>query len=272
MGSLSSSAAQAGVDGKARGQRERGRLGQAGLREIVQQAGVVLVDGGERVLDVPERGVEDELHDAALLVAEERGERVVGVAVEAVEQANHLGEVGALHVLGGLGGEGFEGRGVGFRVGFDRGGDVLVAKVKNGKGEALRWPVMALAIARGPRQAAAARGVNVVGDAADVEAEEVGLIGKGGEDRADGVVGGDLLQVQLHGGDASSCRSRRRRRRRDRWTWPRPGARETPAPAARPVRRRACSRQLQHARGVGDDLHRLNAARYRRRTSRNWCT
>ncbi len=54
-------AAQAGVDGEARGQSERGRLGQAGLRKIVQQAGVILVDGGERVLDVPERGVENEL-------------------------------------------------------------------------------------------------------------------------------------------------------------------------------------------------------------------
>ena len=45
-------APQAGVDGEARGQRERGRLGQARLRKIVEQAGVVLVDGGERVLDV----------------------------------------------------------------------------------------------------------------------------------------------------------------------------------------------------------------------------
>ena len=129
-------AAQAGVDGEAGGQRERGRLGQTRLREIVQQAGVVLVDGGERVLDVPERGVEDELHDAALLVAEERGERVVGVAVEAVEQANHLRKVGALHLAGGLGGKGFKGGGTGLVVGLDGGGNVLVAEVENGKREA----------------------------------------------------------------------------------------------------------------------------------------
>ncbi len=115
MGSLFEHAAQAGVDGEAGSQSERGRLGQACLRKIVEQAGVVLVDGGERVLDVPERGVEDESDDAALLVSEERGERVVGVAVEAVEQANHLGKVGALHVSGGLGGKSFECGGVGVR-------------------------------------------------------------------------------------------------------------------------------------------------------------
>ena len=103
MGSDFKRAAQAGIDGETGGQRERGRLGQAGLGKIVQQAGVILVDGGERVLDVPERGVEDELHDAALLVCEERSERVVGLAVVSVEQANDLGKFRALHVVRGLG-------------------------------------------------------------------------------------------------------------------------------------------------------------------------
>ncbi len=110
------------------------------------------------------------LHDAALLVAEERGERVVGVAVEAVEQANHLREVGALHVVGGLGGEGFEGGGIGVAVGLDRGGDVLVAEVENRKREALRVAGDGAGDMRAAqREAAAARGVNLVGDAADCD-------------------------------------------------------------------------------------------------------
>ena len=46
-------AAKAGVDGKAGGESKRGRLGQTRLREVMEQAGVVLVDGGERALDVP---------------------------------------------------------------------------------------------------------------------------------------------------------------------------------------------------------------------------
>ena len=59
---------------------------------------MILVDGGERVLDVPQRGVEDELNDAALLVGEERGERVVDVAVIAIEEADDLGKIGAQHL------------------------------------------------------------------------------------------------------------------------------------------------------------------------------
>ena len=47
-------AAQTGVDGKTRGEGECRGLGQAGLGEIMEQAGVVLVDGGEGILDIPE--------------------------------------------------------------------------------------------------------------------------------------------------------------------------------------------------------------------------
>ncbi len=52
------------------------------------------------------------------------------------------------------------------------------------------------------RKPSAAGGMNVVGNAADVVAEEVRFIGKRGEDGADGVVGGNLLEVQLLGVDA----------------------------------------------------------------------
>jgi len=126
-------APQAGIDGEASSKSERRRLGQACLRQIMQQAGVVLVNSRERVLDVRERGVEDEPHNAPLLVGEERGDRVVGVAVEAVERANHLREVGALHLAGCIGGKGFESRSIGSAVALYRRGDVLVAEVEHRK-------------------------------------------------------------------------------------------------------------------------------------------
>ena len=103
----------------------------------MEQAGVVLVDGGEGVLDVPEGGVENEVDDTPLLVGEERSERVVNVAVVAIEKADDAWEVSALHLVGGLPGEIFKACGVGIRVGLDGGGDVLVAEVEDGKGEGL---------------------------------------------------------------------------------------------------------------------------------------
>ena len=153
-------AAEAGVDGEARGQGERRRLGQAGLREIVKQAGVILVDGGERVLDVPKGGVEDQLDDAALLVAEKRGEGVVDASILAIKQANDLREAGALHMLFRLRGEGLEGRGIGVGVGFYRSGNVLVAEVEHGKGEALLMAGNGAGdVGAAQRKAAAAGGV-----------------------------------------------------------------------------------------------------------------
>ena len=61
-------APQPGIDGEACGQRERRRLGQSRLRKVMEKAGVVLIDRGHRILDVPERRVENELHNAPLLV------------------------------------------------------------------------------------------------------------------------------------------------------------------------------------------------------------
>ena len=54
------------------------------------------------LLDIPQRGVEDELNDAALFVREQRGKRVVHVAVVGIEQADDLGEVGAQDLVRGL--------------------------------------------------------------------------------------------------------------------------------------------------------------------------
>jgi hypothetical protein len=55
--------------------------------------------------------------------------------------------------------------------------------VEHGKGEALRVAGDGAGDMRAAqREAAAARGVNLVGDAADAIAEELGLIGKRGKD------------------------------------------------------------------------------------------
>ena len=60
------------------------------------------------------------------------------MAVEAVNQADHLGKIGALHMAGGFGRESLESGSVCVVVAFHGGRNVLVAKVENGKGEALR--------------------------------------------------------------------------------------------------------------------------------------
>src|SRR6202021_1052913 len=103
-------ATQAGVDRKACGESERRRLGQSRLGKKVAQAGVILVNRGERVLNVPQSRGENKSNDAALLVTEKRSYRVVGVAVEPVDQSNDLGEVGALHMVRGFDGESLKGR------------------------------------------------------------------------------------------------------------------------------------------------------------------
>ena len=203
--------------------------------------------------------VQDQLHDAPLLVGEERGQRVVHVAVKAVQQADHLGEVGALNALGGLRGKGLEGGRILRLVGFDRGGDVLIAKVQHGKGEALLLAgdgADDLHPAQGEPSATGA--VHIVGVAPDAVAEEVGLLGEGGEDRADGVVSRNLLQSQLLCGDllqvdfgaVAGCGH--------------VGVGLGHAGQKGRLERRGLlaedlSRQLQHARGVGDDLHRFDA-------------
>ena len=93
------------------------------------------------------------------------------------------GKFAALHLVGGLGGEGFKCRCIALGVGFDRGGDVLVAEVQNGEAESLLLAGDGAGdVSAAQRKAAAARGVDVVGDAADVEAEKIGLFGKRGED------------------------------------------------------------------------------------------
>ena len=108
------------------------------------------------------------------------------------------------------------------------------------------------------RQAAAARSVNLVGDAAYAVAEELRFIGKGGEHGTDGVVRGHLLEVQLLGVDtfpvdagAVACGEI-------------VGAGFGQACEKRGFERRGLSAEdlqgeLQHARRVGDHLYGLDA-------------
>ena len=91
---------------------------------------MVFVDGGHRILDVPQRGVENELYDAALLVGKERSERVIHVPVVGVEQADDLGEIGTQNLVGGLFTKASKVSDSVGTVRFDGGGDVLVAKMK----------------------------------------------------------------------------------------------------------------------------------------------
>ena len=164
---------------------------------------MVLVDSGQRALDVPQCRGEYEPYNAPLFIAEERGERVVHVAVVAVEQANHLRKISALNLFGGLFGKLVELRRIALAVGFYGRGNVLVAEVQNRKGEALPMSGDGAGNLRASQlQASAAGGADLVGDAADVVAEEIGLLGKRGKDAADGIMGRHLLQAQLHGGHA----------------------------------------------------------------------
>ena len=131
-------AAEAGVDGEAGGEGERGRRGHAGLGEEVQERGVVLVDLAEGVLHLGEGLVEDGVEDAVLLVGEERGEGVGGVAEEAIDEADDLGEIGAADGgadVGGEGGEGVDFGGVFGVVALDGGGEVLVAEMEDGEAD-----------------------------------------------------------------------------------------------------------------------------------------
>ena len=183
-----------------------------------------------------ERRVQNQLHNAPLLVRKERGQRVVHVAVVAVKQPNHLGEIGALHVLCGLAGKSLEGGRVLRVIALHGCGNVLIAKVQHGKGEALLIAGnCADNLDPAQRQPSPAGGVNVVGVAPDTEAEQVGLLGKGGKDGADSVVRRHLLQAQLLGVDLLFVDVWRRRRPQRRWSGPRPGAPERPVPAARPA-------------------------------------
>src|SRR5579871_500704 len=101
------------------------------------------------------------------------------MAVVAVEDANDLGKVRAFNVRAGFGREGFECRAVSLSISLDSGGDVLVAKVKDGKGEVLRAAGDGGSDMRAAeRETSAARRVNLIRDAADAEAIEIGLVRK----------------------------------------------------------------------------------------------
>jgi len=98
---------------------------------------VILVNGGERVLDARKSRAENYLHNAPLFVAEQRSERVVHVAVIAVQQANHLREFGALELFRGLSGKRLELGCVFLLAWLHSGGNVLVAEVQNRERKAL---------------------------------------------------------------------------------------------------------------------------------------
>ncbi len=182
--------------------------GHAGLGEEVEEGGVVLVDLAEGVLHLGEGLVEDGLDDAVLLVGEERGEGVAHVAEEAVDEADDLGEIGAAHGGADFGGEGVEGGdlvGVGGVVALDGGGEVLVAEMEDGEADVFGLLGDA-GVDEGAAEgdAAAAGGEDFVAVAVDVEAEELAVLGVGAEDGADGVVGADLFEADLHAGDVAA--------------------------------------------------------------------
>ncbi len=128
---------------------------------------------------------------------EERGQRVIHVAVVGIEQANHLREIGAQHLLRGLLDECLEALGVCCVIAFDRGGDVLVAKVEHGERKVFLLSGDGAGDMHAPDgEASAARSVNVVGDAPHVVAEQLGLVAEGREHGADGVVSHHLLQAE----------------------------------------------------------------------------
>ena len=90
-------------------------------------------------------------------------------------------------------------------VGFDGGGEVLVAEVEDGEADVLALFGDAGADAGAAEgDAAAAGGEDLVRFAVDVEAEELAVLGVGAEDGADGVVGADLFEADAHVGDVAA--------------------------------------------------------------------
>jgi len=105
-------AAEAGVDGEAGGESECGWGGDVGLGEEVHEGGVLFVDADEGAFDLGESLIEDAFEDAVLLVGEERGEGVEGVAEVGVDETEEGGEIGAADESCGVvaeGGPGFGG-------------------------------------------------------------------------------------------------------------------------------------------------------------------
>ena len=101
--------------------------------------------------------------------------------------------------------EGFDFGGVFGVVALDGGGEVLVAEVEDGEADGLGLLGDAGAdegAAEG--DAAAAGGEDLVGVAVEVEAEELAVLGVGAEDGADGVVGADGFEADLHAGDVAA--------------------------------------------------------------------
>ena len=119
-----------------------------------------------------------------------------------------LGEVGAAHGDACFGGGGFEGGdfvGVGGVEALDGGGEVLVAQVENGEADVLGLFGDAGADESAADGYATASGAeDLVAFAVDVEAEDLALLGVGAEDGADGVVGADLFEADLHVGDEAA--------------------------------------------------------------------
>ena len=122
----------------------------------------------------------------------------------AVEAANDCGEVSEvdgglrfgdeLIVFGGL-------RGI---EALDHGGDVLVAEVENAEGHGFGgFGDLAADERLADDEAHAAGHDRIPGEAAHGVAEEVGLVGIAGEDGTDGVMGGDLLEADLHAADVA---------------------------------------------------------------------
>ena len=169
---------------------------------------MVFVDFAEGVLHLGDGLVEDGVEDAVLLVGEERGEGVGHVAEEAIDEADDFGEVGAADGGADVGGEGVEGLDLGWVlgvVGLDGGGEVLVAEMEDGEADVFGlFGDAGVDEGAADGDAASAGTEGLLGLAMDVEAEELALLGVGAEDGADGVVGSDLFEADLHAVDVAA--------------------------------------------------------------------
>ena len=169
---------------------------------------MVFVDLAEGVLHLGDGLVEDGVEDAVLLVGEERGEGVGHVAEEAVDEADDFGEIGAADGGADLGGEvveGFDLGGVLGVVALDGGGEVLVAEMEDGEADVFRFFGDA-GVDEGSTDgyAATAGAEGLLAFAVDIEAEELAVFGVVAEDGADGVVGADLFEADLHAVDVAA--------------------------------------------------------------------
>ena len=130
------------------------------------------------------------------------------LAEEAIDEADDLGEIGAADGGADVGGEGVEGFDFGGVLGvvaLDGGGEILVAEMEDGEADVfVLFGDAGVDEGASDGDAAAAGVEDLLAFAVDVEAEELAVFGVGAEDGADGVVGADLFEADLHAVDVAA--------------------------------------------------------------------